>query len=306
MGPKGREEMQGVNVSDEAFDEPSIPLTLPKKYLSISQVNMYLRCARQYKFRYIDDHKRPPGSSMALGSSGHAALEVTHHHLVDQEVPAPTEQLLDRFADKWTEISAFIEDWEGAEPGQLKDMGVALVRLYNTNVAPHVRPHVDANNVRGIEKKFEVTVGGVPMLGYIDLIDANSDITMSHTELENVRSLMGPKWVAEDLRTAIADFKFTGKTMPQAMVDGSIQLTMYSLATGIHAVRFDQLIKTKIPKLKRATSIRTRSDHLWLQRIVREVADAISKGVFPPCSPTEWVCSSKWCGFWGMCRGKKV
>jgi hypothetical protein len=306
MSPKGREEMATVNVSDDAFDEPPVRIALPKGYLSISQVNMYLRCGMQYKFRYVDDHKRPPAVAAALGSGGHAALETTHHHIVDHEVPAPTEQLLDCFSDKFTEISQTIEDWEGEEPGLVKDKGIALVRLYNDTVAPTVRPQVDKNHVRGIEKKFETTVAGIPMLGFIDLIDANADIALSHDELEQIRSIMGPKWVAEDLRTAIADFKFVGKTMAQSMVDGSLQLTMYSLATGIAAVRFDQLVKTKVPKVKRAQSIRTRRDHLWLQRVVREVAEAISKGVFPPCDPTDWVCSEKWCGYWHMCRGKKV
>jgi len=302
---KGREETVGVNVADDVFDEPPRRLSLPKGYMSISQVNMYLRCGRQYKFRYVDDHKRPPAVPMALGSGGHAALEVTHHHLVDHETPAPTEQLLSCFSDKWEEISLLVEDWEGAVPGQIKDVGIALVRLYNSTVAPNVRPQVDAQQVRGIEKKFEITVGGVPMLGYIDLIDANSDIAMSHEELERIRSVMGPKWVAADLRTSIADFKFTGKTMAQAVVDGSLQLTMYSLATGIAAVRFDQLIKTKVPKIKRAVSVRTSRDHAWLKHLVREVAEAVSKGVFPPCDPTEWVCSPKWCGYWAMCRGKR-
>jgi hypothetical protein len=306
MPPKGREKTAGTNVPDEAFDEPPSRLALPKTYLSISQVNMYLRCAKQYKFRYVDDHMRPPGVAMALGSGGHAALEVTHHHLVDHDTPAPTEQLLDCFSDKFKEISQTIEDWEEEKPGLLKDKGIALVRLYNEQMAPHVRPQVDDKRVRGIEKKFEVTVSGVPMLGYIDLIDGNSEMAFSHEEVLAIQATMGPKWIPEELRTSIADFKFVGKTMPQATVDGSLQLTMYSLATGIAAVRFDQMIKTKVPKVKRATSIRTRQDHAWLKRIVRDVAEAISKGVFPPTDPTDWVCSAKWCGYWHMCRGKKV
>lgn len=306
MALKGREEMAAVNVPDEAFDEPPSRLALPKGYLSISQVNMYLRCGQQYKFRYVDDHMRPPGVAAALGSGGHAALETTHHHIVDHDKPAPTEQLLDCFSDKFAEISQTIEDWEGEEPGLIKDKGIVLVRMYNEKWAPNVRPQVDAQNVRGIEKKFDTLVGGVPMVGVIDLIDANADIAMSHEELKQIQAIMGPKWVAEDLRTSIADFKFIGKTMAQSMVDGALQLTMYSLATGIAAVRFDQLVKTKTPKVVRATSIRTRQDHLWLQRVIREVAEAISKGVFPPCDPTDWVCSEKWCGYWHMCRGKKV
>jgi CRISPR/Cas system-associated exonuclease Cas4 (RecB family) len=306
MPPKGREQTAGTNVPDDAFDEPPSRLALPKAHLSISQVNMFLRCPTQYKFRYVDDHMRPPGVATALGSGGHAALEVTHHHLVDHDIPAPTEQLLDCFSDKFKEISQTIEDWEEEKPGTIKDKGIALVRMYNEKMAPTVKPQVDAHGSRGIEKKFELTVSGVPMLGYIDLIDANADIAMSHEELKQIQAIMGPKWVAEDLRTAIADFKFVGKTMAQSMVDGSLQLTMYSLATGIAAVRFDQMIKTKIPKVKRATSIRTRQDHAWLKRVIREVAEAISKGVFPPTDPTNWVCSEKWCGYWHMCRGKKV
>lgn len=303
---KGREEMEDINVSDEAFDEPPSRINLPKNYLSISQVNMYLRCPRQYKFRYVDDHKRPPAVPAAMGSSGHAALETTHHHIVDHDVPAPTEQVLDAFADKWAEISELIEDWEGEKPGQVKDVGIALVRIYNETLAPHVRPQVGKDNVRGIEKKFEIVVGGIPMLGYIDLIDSNADIAFSQEELAMIQQTMGPKWVAEDLRTAVTDFKFRGKTAPQAEVDGSLQLTLYSLATGVYAVRFDQMIKTKVPKITRAKSVRTKKDHLWLQHIVREVAEAISKGAFPPCDPTNWICSPKWCGYFHMCRGKKV
>jgi hypothetical protein len=304
MPPKGRE-VAAVNVADEAFDEPPSRIALPKAYLSISQVNMYLRCPKQYEFRYVQDHKRPPAVPMALGSSGHVALETTHHHIVDHDVPAPTEQLLDCFSDKWTELSALIEDWEGEKPGLVKDKGVALVRMYNERYAPAVKPQANEQKQdRGIEKKFEITVAGVPMLGYIDLIDTNSPLAFSEEELELMRK--SGQTVPEELRSAVVDFKFKGKSMAQTEVDGSLQMTLYSLATGIYAIRFEQLLKTKTPTIKRATAVRTKADHLWLQRIVRDVAEAITKGVFPPCDPTSWACSPKWCGYWHMCRGKKV
>jgi hypothetical protein len=304
VAPKGREEITETNVSDEAFDEAPNQLNLPKKYLSISQVGMYLRCPRQYKHRYVQDLRRPPGVAITLGSSGHAALELTHHHLVDHQCPAKTESVLDCFADKWKELSALIEDWENEDPGKLKDTGIALVRMYNQTVAPTVRPHVDTQNIRGIEKKFEMSVAGVPMLGYIDLIDTNSTFLFSPEEV----ALMNAEGrsIPSDLQTAIVDFKFKAKSMTQVEVDGSLQLTMYSLATGIHIVRFEQLLKTKIPKIKSVGSVRTRQDHLWLQHVVREVAESISKGSFPPCDPTSWICNAKWCGFWDQCRGKRV
>jgi hypothetical protein len=301
---KGREDTTGVNVAEDMFDEPPSRLSLPKGYMSISQVNMYLRCARQYKFRYVDDHKRPPAIPAALGSSGHAALETTHHHLVDHNVPAPMEQLLACFSDKWDEISLLIEDWEGEKPGQVKDVGLALVRLYNNTVAPNVRPQVDAQQVRGIEKKFEVTVAGVPMLGYIDLIDTNASLAFSPEETALMQAQ--GRTIPAGFTTAVVDFKFRGKSMTQAEVDGSLQLTLYSLATGVYAIRFDQLLKTKIPKIKSAAGLRSRRDHLWLAEIVRDVAEAVSKGAFPPCSPDAWVCSPKWCGYFPQCRGKKI
>lgn len=303
MALKGREEMEGVNVDDAAFDEPPSQIVLPREYLSISQVNMYLRCPAQYRFRYVEDHKRPPAVPMALGTSGHAALETTHHHIVDHDIPATNEEVLDSFSDKWAEISQQVEDWEGEKPGQLKDKGLALVRLYNDKLAPKVKPHVDGK-VRGIEKEFKITVAGVPMLGYIDLIDTNAAVAFSSAELQLMKDQ--GREIPEDLRSAVVDFKFKGKSMTRAEVDGSLQLTLYSLATGVYAVRFDQLLKTKVPQIKRASSTRTKQDHVWLQRVVREVAEAISKGAFPPCSPDSWICSPRWCGYFSECRGKKL
>jgi CRISPR/Cas system-associated exonuclease Cas4 (RecB family) len=306
MALKGREEMEGVNVSDEAFDEPPSKISLPKKYLSASQVSMYLKCPRQYKFRYVDDHKRPPGISAAMGTSGHKACETTHHHIVDHDVPASDEEVTDSFSDKWNEVVSGVEEMEGLDPGTLKDQGIALVRMYNQQIAPQVKPQVNEDNVRGVEMRFEVDVAGVPMLGFIDLIDENSPIALSPEEAALIRTTMGPKWVPNEvLRTAVSDLKFKGKASPQSEVDGSLQLTLYSLATGIYAVRYDQLIKTKTPKIKRATSMRTKQDHKWLQHIVREVAEAISKGAFPPTDPTSWACNPKWCGYYSQCRGKK-
>lgn len=299
---KGREEMGSVNVDDAAFNEPAPRLNLPKDYLSISQVNMYLRCPAQYRFRYVEDHKRPPAAPMILGTSGHAALEMTHHHIVDHQVPASNEQVLDSFSDKWEEIKSQVEDWETDKPGVMKDQGLALVRLYNDKLAPTVKPHV-VGGMRGIEKEFRITVAGVPMLGYIDLIDANAAVAFSPAELALMKEQ--GREIPEDLRSAVVDFKFKKKSMTQTEVDSSIQLSLYALATGIYAVRFDQLLKTKVPRIKRASSIRTRQDLGWLQCIVREVAQAISIGVFPPCSPDSWVCSEKFCGYWHMCRGKK-
>lgn len=293
------------------LEPPSQGFKLPKKYMSNSQVEMYLRCPRQYYFRYVCDHKRPPGVAMSLGTGAHGAVELTHHHIVDHDVPAPTEMVLDRFADSFEKAAEEIEDqtWEaeGVTPGAVKDVGIRLVKLYNETWAHKVKPQVLINEKgkeeRGIEKKFQVDVAGVPMLGFIDLIDTNDAYTVSEVE----RKLMQDKGqdVPESMRTVVSDFKTRAKSASQTEADCSLQLTLYSYAMKIPAVRYDLLLKQKVPKFKRVSALRQTQDHLWLKEVVHGVASAISMGAFPPCNPGDWVCSEKWCGFHSRCRGKK-
>jgi hypothetical protein len=289
------------------------PYNLPKKTLSHSQIDMYMRCPRQYEFRYIKDIKKPPRGALALGTSTHAALEFTHHHIVDHGVPASTEQLLDAYSTKWDEAIQEIpeEMWKQDEedPGQVKDSGITLVKLYNAKHAQFVRPHVetlpDGRTIRGIEKEFNTSVGDVPVTGYIDLIDTN-DPTAVMTREEYALLQSKGQDIPVLLRTALADVKTKSKSMTQSDVDGSLQLTMYSYVEKVPNVRFDQLLKQKNPQFKQLKATRTEQDYRWLIEVVTSVARAISAGIFPPCNPSGWTCSAKWCGYYNECRGKRV
>jgi len=283
---------------------------LPKDYLSHSQIDMYLRCARQYEFRYVKDEKDPPGIAMVFGSGAHKAVEFTHHHIVDHDKPAPTEQVTEAFSDAFEKRAEAIptKAWEDekADRGSLKDAGVRLVQLYNNKVAPSVKPQVkqvNGESVRGIEKRFMVNIAGVDMLGFIDLIDVNDPVGVSDLE-QKILHKQG-KIVPDAMRTAVVDFKTKTKSLSQGDVDGSFQLTLYSYVEQIPIVRFDQLLNQKVPKVKRVHSGRTVQDHKWMTEIITSVASAISAGIFPPCSPTAWVCGPKWCGYYHQCRGKK-
>jgi len=285
---------------------------LPRPALSHSQVDMYLRCARQYYFRYIKDEIRPPGIAMSLGTGVHKSLELTHNHIVDHGQPAAEEQLLTTFSEAFDRASEDIpkEAWtqEETTPGALKDEGVRLVRLYNAKVAPQVRPRVGKDDkgkeVRGIEQSFSVLIAGIPVIGFIDLIDTNDPSAVVSPE-ELVLMIKAGKTIPETMRTVVADLKTKQKSFSQGDVDGSLQLTLYSYVTKIPTVRFDQLLRQKVPKVTRISATRRPADYLWLQEVYTGVAEAITKGVFPPCSPTEWVCSAKWCGYWSICRGRK-
>jgi CRISPR/Cas system-associated exonuclease Cas4 (RecB family) len=295
-----------------AAGQVRVPLKLPKKALSATQIDMYLRCPRQYYFRYIKDEVRPPGVALTLGKGTHKALETTHNYIIDKGEPAPTQMVADVFSDAFEAAVPDVpkEEWEKDEstPGAVKDAGIHLVKLYNMKWAPGVRPLVrtdaDGKQVRGVEKQFNVFVAGVPVIGFVDLIDTNDpSIAVSADELALMVKQGMP--VPEALRTVIVDFKTKAKSFSQGDVDGSLQLTLYSYAEKVPAVRFDQLLRQKTPTLKRLGAVRKEADYRWLEEIVRSVAEAISAGVFPPCDPSAWVCSEKWCGFYSICRGRK-
>jgi|MudIll2142460700_1097286.scaffolds.fasta_scaffold00308_5 hypothetical protein len=310
---KGREEIANqpiIDIDDKlreymAKNAPVGGYQLPTGYLSNSQIDMYLKCPMQYYHRYVCDNKRPPGVAITLGSGTHKAAEVTHHHIVDHDVPAPIEQVVAAFSDHFDKKSEDVpaEDWkeDGINKGQIKDAGIQLVSIYNRVVAPKVKPQVK-DGVRGIEKKLEINVEGIPLVGYIDLIDTNADAIMSEEERALLRQYGSD--VPEIFRTAIADFKTRTKSISEDEVKGSLQLTIYSYAEQVGLVRYDQFLRQKTPKVKRIHSMRTTQDYKWMAEIITGVARAITAGVFPPCDPTSWACTPKWCGYYYMCRGK--
>lgn len=284
--------------------KPNGGYQLPLGYLSHSQINMYQTCPRQYYWRYVRDQKRPPGIALSLGSSAHKALETTHNYLLDYQRVAPLEEVLTVFSDTFDKHAKEIPqtEWqnENTDKGVVKDTGVRLLSIYNTRVAPQVRPQL-RNGIRGIEKKFETRIADVPVLGYIDLIDENTDSIVSASERELLENC--GRTIPTSLETSVVDFKFKSKTMSQSEVDGSLQLTLYAWVENIPLVRFDQFLKQKTPRFKRLASRRTPKQYVWMHEVINGVARAISAGIFPPCDPTSWACSPRWCGFYHFCRG---
>lgn len=313
MAKKGRE-IEGVLVDvDDVYREylekitPANGFTLPKGYVSHSQIECYMRCSMQYYWRYICAKETPPSIAMAMGSSTHKAVECTHHHLVDYQSPAPLEQVVASFSDAFDLNTLGVEKtaWEKEKilPGALKDAGIRLVSIYNEKFAPNVRPHVDQDGVRGIEKKFNTIVAGIPFVGYIDLIDTQATAVMSEAEQQAL--VQKGQEVPQAFRTAIVDFKTKTKSLSEEDVKGSFQLTVYSYVQGIPLVRYDQFLRQKQLQIKQLYGIRYPADYRWMETIITRVVQGISAGIFYPCDPTSWVCTPKWCGYYDICRGKR-
>jgi len=269
---RGSEEEEFFRLTEDGILE-KCDLELPRGYLSSSQVNRYLKCGMQYKFRYIDGIIRPPGIAMAAGSSVHRALEIALKEKMKTS-SVPLSLIEDAWWESWRVIKKDIEDWEEDEntvEGQLRK----LVKVYHSTKLPEILP-------LEVEKRFWISVGksNVPVVGYIDLIDQPENKT-------------------------IVDHKVVGRSKQQREADSSLQLTLYSKAMQIPKVRFDCLVRgTKTPTVKTLSSQRTQADLDWLEHLFDKVAEAINKGIFMPCDPSSFACSPKYCGYYELCKGR--
>jgi len=102
----------------------------------------------------------------------------------------------------------------------------------------------------------------------------------------------------------VTDHKVVGKSKSQNETDADLQLTVYSHVHAIPVVQFTSFVKSKKPKISIVRSTRTKWDGLWAEKVFEGVAKGISAGYFPPCDPSSWTCTKKWCGFGDHCRFK--
>ena len=262
-------------------------ISLPRGYLSTTQVEAFLRCPKQFEFRYIKDIKSPPSGALIQGSGVHTALEVGYNiKKKDFNAEIDIEETLDAFNDYMNNnfnSDVLIDDDTSEE--LLRKQGENIISRWYKDKLPYVYP-------KHVEKPFIAVMDNIPVVGIIDLID----------------QIDGPS-SKEDV---IVDNKTTGKRKTQAEADSSLQLTLYSAVSRVDTQRLDVYVRPRVSKkglgearLQELYTYRSYNDILWLHEVFSSVAKAITTGVFPPTSPGNWTCSEKWCGYWHLCRGRK-
>lgn len=253
--------------------------TTNKRFLSFTQLNMFLRCPRQYEFRYIQGLKVPPSGAMVQGRVWHQTLERNYSQKIDSDSDLPLGEMQEFFAARFDETLAgeevALEPDE--KPGKLKDEGTAIVAAHHAVIAPAVRPML-------VEERFTVDLGGefpFDLVGIWDLVERDG---------------------------TIVDNKSYKRTPSQEDLDKDLQFTAYAL--GYRAtrsliepgLRMDAVIKTKNPKAVQLHTRRTNDDCRWLLGLVEQVGKAIESGIFYP-NPNGFLCSQRFCGYWDMCHG---
>lgn len=257
-----------------------------------SHIQMYTKCAEQYRRRYIMGDKLPPGIALIAGSGFHTGVEKTLTHKLETGELPPIEQTTEAACDKVKDMfndEVFLNDDEQQEgvdklKGIVIDTAVKCASVHHQILAPQVNP-------KHIERKWvlEIPQLSMELAGTIDCDEGD----------------------------IVDDWKTAAKSPRDTEADESGQLTMYSMAKyfidgNIPKSRLGFVIKTKEPKAKFQETTRTKEDFEPLLKIIGRVREGIEKQVFPfasSMSPRPFYCCPKYCGYYKTCEGvcgKKV
>jgi putative RecB family exonuclease len=253
-----------------------------KPHLSASGISDYIECGLRFKFGRVDGIK-PEFTSDALvfGSTIHKVLEMFYRGKMEG-VKLSLPEILTGFEEHWkkaAEGNSRIHYKEGKSFASIMEEGKSLIATYY-----HKLPEDDFT-VLGIEEPFSFTIPGVPIpfIGVIDLVEEDESGTV-----------------------IISDFKTSSKAYTVDEVDSSLQLTLYGMAAKANGyqgrdvlLRFDVLVKTKIPKFEQYYSTRCEKDERRATRLIQKVWEGIQKGVFIP-NDTSWKCA--FCEFKAQCN----
>lgn len=244
----------------------------PQEHISVTQINMYLRCPAQFYFRYVEGLKMPPTGALTLGKSIHAAFEHNYKQKIETHKDLPVKDVQEVFADDFDRSIPETQLEEGETASGLKDQGVNLVKVYQTTHAPTIQPIA-------AEQEFTIDVG-IPLLGYIDVITDKKEII---------------------------DHKVYGKTPTQDKVNKNLQLTAYALAyktmygQNPSMMALDCLIKNKEPKIVRLSTTTNEASMQRFIKIAQKVKSAVESEIFYP-NEDNFLCSPKYCGYWNLCH----
>lgn len=244
-----------------------------------SELQTFLKCGKQWEFRYLFGIKIPPKAALTVGSSVDAGVTTNLVQKVKTEKDLPLNDVLDAFSTDF-DIRAKETEWDDDDPGQQKDVGAQLLKVHHEKIAPMINP-------ASVQERFVIeTDAGYNLGGSIDLTE--KDGTVADTKTSRTR-------YQED---AIS------RAFQPAMYDFAYEAIKGKKAKGF---RYDVLVKptkTKPADFQQIGAVVTDSDREWLFGAIENVDKAIKAGVALPAPEGAWWCSKDWCGYWSMCKGK--
>lgn len=245
-------------------------LNLPKPHLSISQIETYMRCPRQYCFRYVDGAPSVTSSAQFEGTALAYALELLGKSIMD-DCRMALGETIQSHAHYIRQHAPEVDRWDNNDdPQALKIRAeIFLNAFWEQGQAEALRP-------KKCEEEFKLEIAGVPVVGVVDVVEENY----------------------------VFDYK-VHKSMRFLKPDHSLQLSMYAHAFQKSRVGYIVFLKEGKKPLEIVSSTRDlEKTKRWLEIVVSTVAQGISSGAFPVCNPAEnFLCHKNWCDHWAACYG---
>lgn len=166
---------------------------LPLEHLSPSSLIMLQACPRQFQQRYIQKRRERPGQSQALGYALHSALAFNFRCKVHTEHDLSVSTLSDYWGDMaWPNMidhygGASEVQWD-ANPLDVRDLGRQMIVSYLPTAERVVPDLVE------VEVKTEVPGVPVPVLGYVDLIQADNKPIIDWKTSKQAQRQLKPEW----------------------------------------------------------------------------------------------------------------
>jgi len=241
-----------------------------------SMVQMFLKCPRQFQFRYLEKIISPPKSALTIGSCMDVAETTNFTQKVSSSTDLPLSEVLDVFD---TEFSIREKEtvWD-EDRDKCKDKGVEMLKVFHDQAAPQILPIT-------VQEEFNLeTDGGYSLGGTMDITDSSGFI--------------------RDIKTSKAEYAedAVSQSIQAAMYDFAYECTRGYKAKGFI---FDVVTKHKVPRYQKVTGEVGKYQRSRLFESINIMNKQITAGDFQYAADGAWWCSSTWCGYWHLCKGKK-
>ena len=241
-------------------------------YTSVSQVKCWLRCPRQFELRYVRGVATEfLPVNLAFGTAVHEALAAHYCEIKASGTPLRRDLMLDVFRFAWERARDGKVPLQGDEDEEvdvhaLTDKGVTMLHSFAEHAAK-----APPFEVVAVEHPFTVPLhdpdtGEIleeALVGFIDLI------------------------IVEKGQRMVVEHKTAARKYGADQLDHDLQMTGYKIAArsagmGEVGLRFQILVKTKVPTVQVADIERTAQDEDDFLRTAGGVLKAIDGGVSYP------------------------
>jgi DNA helicase II / ATP-dependent DNA helicase PcrA len=218
--------------------EDKNPVRQPVTYLSYSQLDTFITCPLQYRYRYILRIPVPPSAALSFGDTMHKTIRAFYEAV--KSGARPTKQdLLRLLDDHWSRLGYGDKKYEEKMKRHGRDL---LNGFFEKGYDPKVVP-------TGLEEPFKIKISPTLTLGgKIDRIDTLKDGTM---EIIDYKTGQAPK-----TRDPRKDLQLTVYAMAGNAEKMTVSFYFFEDQTKVSATRTkEQLAQTREEIAKRADEI---------------------------------------------------